>query len=65
MKEHVFRFVIPSMQMSRKHIKLARKGKTAFSLVELLVVIGVIAVLLAIILTILHEAYKAVRAMRG
>ena len=65
MKGQPLGFVITSMDLLPKSITPSGKRKRGFSLVELLVVIGVIAVLLAIILTILHEAYKAVRAMRG
>ena len=39
--------------------------RKAFTLTELLVVIGVISILLAIVLTVLHGAYKAVRALKG
>ena len=37
----------------------------AFTLTELLVVIGIIAIALAIVLTIFHSAIKAVRALKG
>ncbi len=65
MKDRRPRFVIQIMPALLHSPPPRCRSRRAFTLTELLVVIGVVAILMAIILTVLHEAIKAVHALRG
>jgi prepilin-type N-terminal cleavage/methylation domain-containing protein len=53
------------MRLPRKTSLPRKSGGRAFTLTELLVVIGVVVLLVAIILTIFHSAIKVVKGFKG